>query len=244
MQRLREANLTAKPSKCVIAYSKLECLGHIVGEEMVQPHPDKVRSVQEANRPVTKKQLRSFLGLVNFYRKFIPNCAHISLPLTDLTRKFSPNKIQWTESQEISFQNLKKALTSSPILKLPNLSKVFILQTDASDRGLGAVLLQEDLDQKQPISYISRKLNKAEENYSTIERECLAIVWAIQKFHEYLYGREFILETDHQPLVYLNSSKLLNSRLMRWSLALQPYRFRIVSIRGKENVGADFLSRL
>lgn len=88
LQRLREANLTAKPSKCVIAYSKLECLGHIVGEEMVQPHPDKVRAVQEANRPVTKKQLRSFLGLVNFYRKFIPNCAHISLPLTDLTRKF------------------------------------------------------------------------------------------------------------------------------------------------------------
>lgn len=244
LQRLREANLTAKPSKCVIAYSKLECLGHIVGEEMVQPHPDKVRAVQEANRPVTKKQLRSFLGLVNFYGKFIPNCAHISLPLTDLTRKFSPNKIQWTESQEISFQNLKKALTSSPILKLPNLSKVFILQTDASDRGLGAVLLQEDSDQKQPISYISRKLNKAEENYSTIERECLAIVWAIQKFHKYLYGREFILETDHQPLLYLNSSKLLNSRLMRWSLALQPYRFRIVSIRGRENVGADFLSRL
>lgn len=124
------------------------------------------------------------------------------------------------------------------------MSKVFILQTDASDRGLGDVLLQEDLDQKQPISYISRKLNKAEENYSTIERECLAIVWAIQKFHKYLYGRKFILETDHQPLVFLNSSKLLNSRLMRWSLALQLYRFRIVSIRGKENVGADFLSRL
>lgn len=124
------------------------------------------------------------------------------------------------------------------------MSKVFILQTNASDRGLGDVLLQEDLDQKQPISYISRKLNKAEENYSTIERECLAIVWAIQKFHKYLYGREFILETDHQPLFFLNSSKLLNSRLMRWSLALQPYRFRIVSIRGKENVGADFLRRL
>lgn len=124
------------------------------------------------------------------------------------------------------------------------MSKVFILQTDASDRGLGAVLLQKDSDQKQPISYISRKLNKAEENYLTIERECLAIVWAIQKFHKYLYGREFILETDHQPLVYLNSSKLLNSRLMRWSLAWQPYRFRIVSIRGKENVGADFLGRL
>ena len=244
LRRLREANLTAKPSKCAIAYHQLECLGHIIGREMIQPHPDKVKVIRDASRPTTKKQLRSFLGLVNFYRKFIPNCSHVSLPLTDLTRKFSPNKIQWTESQEIAFQHLKRALTTSPILKLPDMSQVFILQTDASDRGLGAVLLQEENGQKRPIAYISRKLNNAEENYSTIERECLSIVWSIQKLHKFLYGREFLLETDHQPLIYLNSSKLLNARLMRWALTLQPYRFRIISIKGKENVGADFLSRL
>jgi hypothetical protein len=119
-------------------------LGHIVGQEAIQPHPDKVRAVQEATRPTTKKQLHSFLGLVNFYRRFIPNCAHISLPLTDLTRKFAPNKIHWTESQELAFQGLKKALTLSPILKLPDITETFILQTDASDRGIGAVLLQEE----------------------------------------------------------------------------------------------------
>jgi hypothetical protein len=133
-------------------------LGHIAGQEAIQPHPNKVRVVQALTHPTTKKQLRSFLGLVNFYRRFIPNCAYISVPLTDLTRKFSPNKIHWTESQELAFQNGKKALTSSPILKLPNITETFILQTDASDHGIGAVLLQEENKVKQPITFISRKL--------------------------------------------------------------------------------------
>ena len=243
LERLHSANLTARPTKCSLAYQELECLGHIVGDDKLHPHPDKVSAIQKANHPTTKKQLRSFLGLVNFYRKFIPNFAHIALPLTDLTRKFSPNKLQWTASQEIAFQNLKSAITKSPILKLPILSQVFIVQTDASDRGLGAVLLQEEGDHKFPVAYASRKLKPSEEHYSTIEKECLDIVWSIQKFHRYLFGKEFILETDHHPLVYLNKTKLVNSRLMRWALSLQPYRFRIVAIRGKDNVGADYLSR-
>lgn len=243
LQRLRSANLTARPTKCSLAYPKLECLGHIVGDNKLHPHPDKVKAIREANHPVTKKQLRSFLGLVNFYRKFIPNFAQIALPLTDLTRKFSPSKLQWTEAQELAFQTLKSSITTSPILKLPDLSKVFIVQTDASDRGLGAVLLQEEGDLKLPVAYASRKLKTSEEHYSTIEKECLGIIWSVQKFHRYLYGKEFILETDHHPLMYLNKTKLVNSRLMRWALLLQPYRFRIIAIRGKDNVGADYLSR-
>ena len=237
LERLHSANLTARPTKCSLAYQELKCLG-----DKLHPHPDKVSAIQQANHPTTKKQLRSFLGLVNFYRKFIPNFAHIAHPLTDLSRKFSPNKLQWTTaSQEIS--KLEISYYKVPNFDLPLFSQVFIVQTDASDRGLGAALLHEDGDLKFPVAYANCKLKPSEENYSTIEKECLCIVWSIQKFHRYLFGKEFILETDHHPLVYLNKTKLVNSRLMRWALSLPPYRFQIVAIRGKDNVGADYLSR-
>ncbi|KAK3085578.1 hypothetical protein FSP39_005598 [Pinctada imbricata] len=161
-----------------------------------------------------------------------------------MTRKGTPNKLLWSESAEKSFMSLRKALTKFPILKLPNLKEPFVLQTDASDRGIGAVLLQDDHGKKLPVAYASRKLKGAECAYATVEKECLAIVWAIQKFRRYLYGTEFIIETDHKPLMYLNRSKLTSSRLMRWALLLQPYRFRIVAIKGRDNVGADYLSRI
>ena len=132
----------------------------------------------------------------------------------------------------------------TPVLKLPNLNDTFILQTDASDVGVGAVLLQYEDGVKKPVAYASKKLNKAQVNYSTIEKECFAIIWAVQKFCRFLYGKEFLLETDHQPLVYLTNAKMSNARLMRWALLLQPFRFRIVSIKGSKNVGADCLSRL
>ena len=147
-------------------------------------------------------------------------------------------------SQENAFTTLKEKLSNSPILLLPNLSQDFILRTDASNIGLGAILLQTIEDERFPVAYASRKLLQREKAYSTIERECLAVVWAIRKFEPYLYGRQFVLETDHHPLAYMNSAKPANGRLMRWILALQPYRFRVVAIRGSENVGADLLSRL
>ena len=168
----------------------------------------------------------------------------MAAPLTDLTRKGQPNKIVWGEPQENAFITLKSSLMVTPILKLPNLNEPFILQTDASDLGVGAVLLQCEDGIKKPVAYASKKLTKGQINYSTIEKECYAIVWAVQKFQRYLYGREFYLETDHQPLIYLTKSKVSNARLMRWALLLQPYRFCIVAIKGSENVGADCLSRL
>ncbi len=167
----------------------------------------------------------------------------MAAPLTDLTKKGEPNKVRWGSSQETAFATLKCALASSPILKLPVLTQEFILRTDASDTGLGAVLLQEEDGIKRPVCYASRKLKVSEVNYSVIEKECLAVVWAIKKFERYLYLTEFILETDHQPLVYLNRAKVSNSRLMRWALSLQPYRFRIVAIKGTDNIGTDYLSR-
>ncbi|XP_062613758.1 uncharacterized protein LOC134275492 [Saccostrea cucullata] len=168
----------------------------------------------------------------------------IASPLSDLTKKGQPNKVIWREPQEYAFITLKNALTVTPVLKLPDLNESFVLQTDASDRGVGAVLMQYEDGVKKPVAYASKKLSKCQVNYSTIEKECYAIIWAVQKFRRYLYGKEFLLETDHQPLVYLTKAKVSNARLMRWALLLQPYRFRIISIKGSENVGADCLSRI
>lgn len=242
--RLRNANLTAKPSKCFIAFESVDCLGHVVGNNKLALDKSKVEAIRDAPNPTTKKQVRSFLGLVGFYRKFVPNFSSIAVPLTDLTKKGQPNKVHWSDCHERAFKTLKGALCSFPILKLPDIGQKFFLQTDASDTGIGAVLLQEEDGVKKPVAFVSRKLKKSECAYSVIERECLAIVWAIMRFSRYLYGKEFVLETDHQPLVYLNRSKVANARLMRWALVLQPYRFCIRAIAGKDNVGADYLSRL
>ena len=148
----------------------------------------------------------------------------------------------WEDCHDRSFQTLKTRLTSYPVLRLPDLDIPFILQTDASDIGVGAVLLQESEGVKFPIAFASKKLLPREKNYSVIEKECLAIVWSVEKFRRYLFGAEFILETDHEPLRYLQTAKTLNPRIMRWALKLQPYQFRIVAIRGRDNVGADCLS--
>ena len=193
------------------------------------------------------------MGLAGFYRKFIPNFAAIAALLSDLTKKGRCNNVQkidpstgvnsWGESQSRSFDTLKRLLTSDPILKLPILAEPFILRTDASDRGIGGVLIQEENGEKYPVAYASRKLLQREQAYATVEKECLALIWAVTKFQRYLYGKEFIVETDHEPLTYLNKAKQTNAKLMRWALALQPFRFRIQAIKGSENVGADYLSR-
>ncbi|XP_069140237.1 uncharacterized protein [Argopecten irradians] len=242
--RLRKARLTARPTKCSIGFKSLPCLGYVVGDQRLRPDQEKIKAIEEAPRPETKKQVRSFLGLASFYRRFIPNFSAIAIPLSDLTKKGLANKVEWNANHEKAFLSLKKMLTSSPVLKLPDLSQEFILRTDASDTGIGAVLLQEENDKAMPVAYASRKLLPREKNYAIIERECLAIVWGIQKFEPYLYGREFVLETDHQPLTYLNRTRTANGRLMRWALLLQPYRFRLRAIKGCDNVGADYLSRV
>lgn len=242
--RLRDAGLTAKPSKCQIGKSKIDCLGHCISGNGLEPNQDKISDIVDAKRPTTKRQIRSYLGMVGFYRRFIPQFSSIALPLTGLTKKNCPNKIkEWTSQHENAFTELKRRVTNAPILVLPDFHKTFILQTDASQGGLGSVLLQEGDLGRGPVAYASRKLSTAESNFSTIEKECLAIVWAVEKFHRYLYGKSFVIEVDHEPLSYLNSAKALNARLMRWALRLQPYRFRIVYIKGSENVCADYLSR-
>jgi len=243
LRRLNEANLAARPSKCFVGFQELAFLGHVVGNGKLSPEEDKVEKIRKAERPDTKKKIRSFLGLASYYRKFIPHFAAIALPLTDMTKKLEPSTVVWSDAAETAFQTLKERLTSSPILRLPDLEADFVLRTDASDAGLGAVLLQGTGDELHPVCYASRKLSKAESNYATVEKECLAVVWAVVKFETFLYGRHFTLQTDHQPLKYLQQARLTNARLTRWALLLQPYHFTIEVIPGKDNVGADFLSR-
>ena len=164
----------------------------------------------------TKKQVRSFLGLAGYYRKFIKNFADIAAPLTNLTKKAAPLKVTWTEECSKAFQRLKEHLCREPILKAPDFSKKFILQTDACDNGLGAVLSQKDEDGiDHPIVYISRKLLPRESNYAVIEKECLAIKWAIDTLKVYLLGTHFILQTDHNPLKWLARMRNQNGRLTR-----------------------------
>lgn len=207
------------------------------------PEEDKVLKLKNASPPKSKKELRAFLGLANYYRKFIPNFASIALPLTDKTRKGNPENIQWDSDCQEAFENLKGQLSQKPIVCLPDPKSQYTLRTDASDRGVGAVLLQEHDGDLRPVAYAGRKLSDAEAKYATIEKECLAVIWALKKFKPYIYGTQFVIETDHQPLQYLKKTKTENGRLMRWALQLQPYSYQLRVIKGSENVGADYLSR-
>ena len=241
--RIRQANLTVKPSKCAFGFETMEFIGHQVGQATLRTLPGKVDQILKVEIPKTKKQVRAFLGLAGYYRKFQPNYGAIAAPLSDLTKKGAPNQVVWNENLQRAFETLKHGLSTAPVLQLPDWDKTFVVRTDASDRGVGAVLLQETQGTLLPIAYISRKLLAREMNYAAIEKECLGIVWAVEKFQPYLYGKEFILQTDHKPLTFMDKAKLTNARVMRWALALQPFRYRLEAIRGKDNVGADWLSR-
>ncbi len=245
LRRLTEAGLTVKPNKCTFGASTVQYLGHVVGSGGVAPNKDKVKEVLNFPRPTTKRDIRAFLGLSGYYSKFIQNYATIAKPLTDMTRKNLPNIVVWTGQAEQAFLTLKKRLTNAPILRAPDFERTFIVQTDASDYGLGAVLTQLDKDEHEhPIRYLSRKMTPAESRYSVTEKECLAIVWALKKLYPYLYGVKFVLQTDHKALKWLQTARLTNSRVSRWSLALQPYKFDIQYKQGTTNANADSLSRI
>ena len=178
-------------------------LGHVVGGGEVRPELSKLQAVEEFPIPKTK-DVRAFLGLAGYYRRFILNFASIAVPLTDLTKKTSPTSVKWSTSCENSFNQLKKLLCTTPVLNSPDFHREFVLQTDASDRGIGAILSQYDEQgQEHPIAYFSKKLLPREERYSTIEKECLALKLGIQAFRVYLLGRRFKIQTDHRALVWL-----------------------------------------
>ena len=203
--------------------------------------PQKLEAVNNYPKPVSKKDVRTFLKLTGYYRRFLPHFATIAEPLTELTKRKNPDQVKWNERSGEAFQKLKELLLTPPILKVAEPNKRYVLQTDASEQGLGAVLSQ--IGESSEVAFASRKFFPREKNYSVIEKECLAIVWSLQVFHVYLYGQKFSIETDHQPLSWLGRMKNNNQRLTRWALSIQPYCFEIRHRSGSSNSNADGLSQ-
>jgi hypothetical protein len=255
--RLRESGLKLAPSKCSFFQEKVKFVGHIVSEDGIQTDPEKVEKIVNWPTPKNPEEIRQFLGFAGYYRKFVHNFSKISRPLTELLppthkkkgrhRKDIGHRVTWTwgSQQEAAFQQLKEALSSPPILGYADYALPFEVHTDASARGLGAVLYQEQDGQKRVIAYASRGLNKAERNYPAHKLEFLALKWAVtEKFYDYLYGHNFTVLTDNNPLTYVLSSAKLDATGHRWLAALSTFNFDIKYRPGKNNADADVLSRL
>ncbi|GFY29319.1 retrovirus-related Pol polyprotein from transposon 297 [Trichonephila clavipes] len=243
--RLRKAGLKVKPSKCKFAQEEVLFLGHRIGSGSRSPSDLKIKAIADFPRPTTKTHVRSFLGLVGYYSHYIPNYSTIASPLTDALRgKIKKEKITWDEKCGKAFEELKAKLVTQPILFAPDFATDFILQTDASEVGAGVVLSQIIEGEEHPIVFLSKKFSKAERNYSTVERELAAIIFGLKRLKHYLDGQKFIIETDHNPLRYLNKMGSTNPRLQRWALSLQPFNFEIKHKPGRLHGNADGLSRL
>jgi len=243
--RIRKAKLALKPRKCTLGHATIDYLGYLVGSGLLMPGEAKVTAVESFPRPETKKQVRSFIGLVAYYSRFIPNFSDIAAPLTDLTKKGQSRRVSWSQACETAFRKLKEVMSSSPVLMPPNFNRPFFLQVDCSDRGIGAILYQLDEQEfEHPVIFASRKLLDRERRLASVEKECLGLVWAVDHFRHYLYGRHFQVEVDSNPLVWLSQCKEKNAKLMRWSLKLQEYSMDIVHKPGKEHVNVDCLSRI
>ncbi|XP_044317436.1 uncharacterized protein LOC123038048 [Drosophila rhopaloa] len=224
-RRLRRANLKVNPKKCAFFRRRLVYLGHVISAEGVQTDPEKVTAVTNLKSPTCLKELRQWLGMASWYRRFVPNFATVVQPMTALLKK--GRKWSWCPEQQSALEEVKKRLTTAPVLGCPDFDKTFVLQTDASDVGLGAVLSQDIEGQERVIAYASRRLTAAEGNYTTTEKECLAIIWAIRKMRCYLEGYRFEVVTDHLALKWLNSIESPSGRVARWALELQQFQFDV-----------------
>ena len=243
LQRLQSAPMVAKPSKFKVLQRELKFLGHIISRHTIKPDPGKTEAVHSFPVPTCVRDLQSFLGLVNYYRRFVQRLATIAEPLYALLKK--DIVFGWGRDQQSAFDLLKQALTSPPLMLLPNFDKDFVLHTDASGTGMGAVLSQlDEAGVEHPVYYASKTLSPSERNYSTTVRECLAVKWSCHLFRPYLLGRPFKLYTDHSALKWLFATKHAESIYLRWVLQLQEYDLVILSRPGVANANADALSRL
>lgn len=239
---IRQAGLKLKMKKCQFFQDKISYLGHVVTKDGVLPDKDKVSAIMGMKQPTNVKEVRGFIGVTNFYRKFIPNYSQIASPLLDLTHKFA--HFNWSRECEEAFQKLKHALCHPPLLAYPDMKRPFIVSCDASDKAIGAVLSQDFGEGERPIQYMSQRLSKSQRNWPVVQREAFAIYTAMEKFHQYLYGSEFTIKTDHKPLEYLFSSEIKNPMIQRWAMKVSELKPHILYIKGQSNFSADFLSRL
>ena len=222
--------------------AKVDYLGYVVSREGIAPDSGKVKAVSDFPRPQDVRTLRSFLGLASYYRRFVPGFSVVANPLFALTKKEVEFKL--SSSCEEAFQALKNLLINAPVLAFPVFDRGFVLDTDASGVGLGAVLAQKQDDGAvRPIAYASRTLQKHEQNYGVTELEALGVVWAVRHFRHYLYGYHCDVYTDHEALKSLLNTPHPSGKLARWGLALQEVDLSIFYRPGKKNVLADALSR-
>ena len=242
-QRLREAGLKLAPPKCYFAQKQIRYLGHTLSRHGVQPDSSKYERVKNLASPTNPTEVKSVLGLFNFYRKFISGYSKICAPLFALLQKDKP--FIWTEDAQKSFETLKSALINAPILAYPNMNKPFTLTCDASLDGIGYILGQLGEDKRERvIAYGGRALRKAEKNYKITELECLAVVEGIREYRTYLSSGKFTVYTDHKALKYIHTIKNDSSRLARWSMELQEFNYEVQHRKGVNNQHADALSRL
>ena len=253
-QKLAAAGLKLKPSKCFLFREEIEYLGHVVSGKGISTNPKKVGAVTKWPTPKTVYDVRSFLGFVGYYRRFIKDFSKISKPIREVItglenqskRTAKKTLIEWTEAANSAFETLKELCTSTPILAYPDYQLPFILHTDSSSEGLGAVLYQKQEGKLKVIAYASRSVSKTEANYPAHKLEFLALKWAVcEKFHEYLYGaKTFDIYTDNNPLTCVLTSAKLDACGQRWVAKLANYNFTIRYKCGQSNVEADALSRI
>ncbi|GJZ65867.1 putative reverse transcriptase domain-containing protein [Tanacetum coccineum] len=237
LELLKKEELYAKFSKCEFWIPKVQFLGHVIDSEGIHVDPAKIESIKDWTSPKSPTEIRQFLGLAGYYRRFIEGFSKIAKPMTKLTQK--KVKFEWGDKQEAAFQLLKQKLCSAPILALPEGSEDFIAYCDASKKGLGAVLMQRE----KVISYASRQLKIHEKNYTTHDLELGAVVFALKIWRHYLYGTKCTVFTDHKSLQHILDQKELNMRQRRWLELLSDYDCDIRYHPGKANVVADALSR-
>ena len=245
LQTCKEENLRLKISKSTFETQEVDFLGYKIKNGQYSPCPVKTVAIKDWPIPTNLKELRSFIGFCNFYRMFIANFSQVAHPLHLLTKK--NQEYVWEEAQQKAFDELKNQLTSSPVLRLPNLSKPFIVQTDASKLGTGAVLLQlDDAGVTHPCAYLSQALVGAEQNYQVYDLELLAVICALKAWRPYLISPTelTIFYTDHQNITYFRQPQDLTARQMRWHSILQEYPIRFVHISGHKNGALDLLLRM
>ena len=241
LSRIGQAGMKLKPSKCRLFQKRVHYLGHVVTEEGFMTDPEKIETVREWPVPTTQTEVRSFLGTASYYRRFVQNFGTIAHPLHRLTEKNRP--FLWTTECQVAFETLRKKLVEAPILAYPSSEEDFILDTDASATGIGAVLSQVQDGVERPIAYASRGLSKSERNYSVTKRELLAVVFYCKYFRHYLIGRKFKLRTDHAALRWLQTFKDATGMWARWQNTLAEFNKEIVHRAGRSHGNADGLSR-
>ena len=246
-QRFREYGVIVNPSKCEFGVAELTFLGHTLNSQGTRPLREKVAAIQDFPQPNTKRKLREFLGLVNFYHRFIPKCARILLPINNLlkTTEGDNKKLQWDETSSQAFQDIKQAMAEVSLLAHPHYDSPTSIMTDASDTAVGAVLQQEIDKHWHPIAFFSKKLTPAETRYSTFDRELLAIYLAVKHFQHFVEGRDFFILTDHKPLTFaLKSNHNRSPRQLRHLDFISQFTNDIRHVKGTDNCVADALSRI